>query len=86
MGTSAINRGESTHFETAVSEAMQDMWLAFIESGPAGLTRRKWHAYKPGGMVLEFGKGDLVMQSLKDDDFQKVCDGALPVAGATSPQ
>ncbi|CZT48213.1 related to triacylglycerol lipase V precursor [Rhynchosporium secalis] len=86
FGTSGIARGKSTPFQVAVSEAMQDMWLAFITSGTAGLNRRRWHAHQPGGSVLEFGSGDEVMRYLPNDDFEKICDGIEPLPGSVPPK
>jgi carboxylesterase type B len=56
FGTSGIAHGGSTPFELVVSRSMQDMYLAFITDGPAGLETKGWKAYTPNGAVLEFGK------------------------------
>jgi acetylcholinesterase len=85
FGTSGIARGDSTLFELAVSHSMQDMYLAFITDGPAGLETKGWKAYTPNGAVLEFGKGDAVVGNLAMESFEEVCDGIEPVAGSVPP-
>ena len=85
FGTSGIAHGASTPFELAVSHSMQDMYLAFITDGPAGLETKGWRAYTPNGAVLEFGKGHTVVGNLAMEGFEKVCDGIEPVAGSVPP-
>ncbi len=85
FGTLGIAHGDSTPFELAVSHSMQDMYLAFITDGPAGLETKGWNVYTPNGTVLEFGKGDKVVGNLAMDSFEKVCNGIDPVAGSVPP-
>jgi hypothetical protein len=85
FGTSGIARGDSTPFELKLSQTMQDMYLAFIRNGAAGLEKKGWNAYTPKGTVVEFGKGDTAVGSLPMDDFEKICDGIEPVAGSVPP-
>lgn len=85
FGTSGIARGASTPFELDTSQTMQDLYLAFITDGPAGLEAKGWHAYAPDGTVAEFGKGDTVVGSLPMEGFDGICDGINPVAGSLPP-
>lgn len=80
FGTSGIARGASTPFELATSHTMQDMYLAFITDGPAGLEEKGWHTYAPNGTVLEFGKGDTVVGYLAMEESEQACNGIPSVA------
>ncbi|KAK0103523.1 hypothetical protein ONS95_005544 [Cadophora gregata] len=51
--------GESGEFEVAVSEKMQDAWLAFAKDLDGGLEALGWEAYEGrGGAVMEFAGED----------------------------
>ncbi|TDZ34569.1 hypothetical protein C8035_v010803 [Colletotrichum spinosum] len=50
FGTHDIARGNSTVFEDRVSDVMQDLWRAFVESPEDGPAKRGWAATPLGGL------------------------------------
>lgn len=52
FGTYNDFRGNGTAFETATSEAMQDLWLAFAKDPEMGLQGMGWPATSTGQLVL----------------------------------
>ncbi|KZM19150.1 hydrolase [Ascochyta rabiei] len=62
-GTHADYRGNSTSFESALSETMQEYWLAFIKDPMHGLTQTGWPEYiGSNGTVIVFGEDDELIQ------------------------
>lgn len=57
FGTDSLFRGLSTPEEEAVSEAMQDAWVALAKGGQAGLEATGWPRYNlDTRLVREFGQ------------------------------
>lgn len=65
---------------------MQDLYVAFISDPENGLPARGWKAYEKGGEAVEFGKGETLVGKIGVDVLGSVCEGAVGIAGATSPQ
>ena len=86
FGTSNVAHGQSTDFENALSAAMQDLYLAFISDPVDGLPARGWNAYETGGEAVEFGKGKTLVGKIGVDVLGSVCEGAVGIAGAGSPE
>jgi carboxylesterase type B len=64
MGTHAEFRGNSTPFEYALSETIQDYWLAFIKDPDHGLTAAGWPEYNTSNKtMLILGEGGKLIQS-----------------------
>ncbi|KAJ4361268.1 hypothetical protein N0V95_002037 [Ascochyta clinopodiicola] len=62
-GTHADYRGNSTSFEYALSETIQDLWLAFIKDPEQGLTTAGWPEYTgKNGTVIVFGEEEHLVQ------------------------
>ncbi|KAK4175910.1 Alpha/Beta hydrolase protein [Triangularia setosa] len=58
FGTDSLFRGPSTPEEEALSEVMQDSWVALAKGGQAGLEATGWPRYDnlDTGLVREFGQ------------------------------
>lgn len=78
FGTHSIARSNSTALEVAVSEAMQDFWLAFAEDPVKGLPEAGWEAYEPAGEAVLFGWEGKAVQPIKEADLEAPCDGLVP--------
>ena len=78
FGTHSIARSNSTALEIAVSEAMQDFWLAFAENPVKGLPGAGWEAYEPAGEAVLFGWEGKAVQPIKEADLEAPCDGLVP--------
>lgn len=78
FGTHSIARGNSTPLEFAVSEAMQDYWLAFAENPVKGLPDAGWEAYEPAGEAVLFGWENKAVQPIKEADLVAPCNGLVP--------
>lgn len=58
FGTHGNYRGSSTKYEVAVSEALQDAWVAFARN-PKNLAMQQWPRSTPDGdAVRVFGGGN----------------------------
>ncbi|KAJ4398510.1 hypothetical protein N0V91_010149 [Didymella pomorum] len=87
FGTHGIARGNSTLFETEVSQQMQDYWLAFAKDPDSGLPAKGWHGYSgnQNGTSALFGwRGDAV-QSLADSELESACDEGVPNGNPKPP-
>ena len=79
FGTYGIARGNGTAFQKAVSEKMQDYWLAFAEDPVGGLPGLGWEKYKNGnGEGVMFGEGGKVEQKIAEGRLDAPCDGLVP--------
>ncbi|KAF1933358.1 para-nitrobenzyl esterase [Didymella exigua CBS 183.55] len=80
FGTHDIARGDSTPLEIAVSQQMQDYWLAFAKDPENGLPERGWRGYsgKSDGTSALFGWDDEAIQPLADSDLESACDEGIP--------
>lgn len=78
FGTHNIARSNSTALEFAVSEAMQDYWLAFAEDPVNGLPKAGWEAYEPTGEAVLFGWEGQAVQPIKEADLEAPCNGLAP--------
>jgi acetylcholinesterase len=85
FGTSGIVRGESTNFEKALSERMQDLWVAFASDAQGGLEREGWEEYKPGGDAVVFGSNGVVVSQIGVNELEAPCNGVVGREGASSP-
>ncbi|KAH7128128.1 Alpha/Beta hydrolase protein [Dendryphion nanum] len=85
FGTHDIARSKSTPFEYAVSEKMQDYWVAFARDPERGLGRLGWKSYRPEGEAVLIGYKDVVSQPIKESRLDEACVGAMPRPGATTP-
>jgi acetylcholinesterase len=85
FGTSGIVRGASTDFELALSERMQDLWVAFASDVQGGLEREGWEEYKPGGDAVVFGSQGVVVGRIGVDALEEPCNGVIGKEGAASP-
>lgn len=77
MGTFGDFRGPGTPFQSATSQAMQDMFLAFANDPENGLSRVGWPKYT-SGLVKVFG-GSVNGTETPDynaprDEIEAVCD------------
>ncbi|KAH6670031.1 para-nitrobenzyl esterase [Halenospora varia] len=72
----------STDFEYAVSNRMQDLWLAFMRDPVGGLPGQGWLAAVPGGSAIEFAWDGQVVGSVAMSEFDERCDGLNPRVGA----
>jgi carboxylesterase type B len=62
-GTHADYRGNSTPFEYALSEKLQDLWLVFLKDPEHGLTAAGWPEYTgANGTVIVFGEDEQLVQ------------------------
>ncbi|KAM5366838.1 hypothetical protein ACJZ2D_010290 [Fusarium nematophilum] len=69
MGTHGNFRGKSTRDERALSEFMQDAWVAFARDGGAGLEAVGWPRYDNStaeGLILQLGNGDVAHTETAD--------------------
>ncbi|KAL8380830.1 hypothetical protein RB595_005225 [Gaeumannomyces hyphopodioides] len=78
FGTHDIARTQSTRFEHELSDDMQDLFLAFIEYPPAGLTQKGWEPTPPGplGTVqtgVELGRDNRLMRNYSWEAWQAQC-------------
>lgn len=78
FGTYGMARGAGTELEKAVSEKMQDYWLAFAEDPINGLTNMGWEKYENNGESVLFGSGDQAVQAIADSALDAPCNGASP--------
>lgn len=78
FGTHGIARGASTPFEVAVSQRMQDYWVAFAEDPVKGLPKQKWQAYEPQGEGVLIGYDNTVVRMIKEAELEKPCNGLTP--------
>lgn len=78
FGTHNIARSNSTPLEFAVSEAMQDFWLAFAEDPVKGLPDAGWEAYEPNGEAVLFGWEGKAVQPINEADLEAPCNGLMP--------
>jgi acetylcholinesterase len=79
FGTYGIARGNGTAFQKAVSEKMQDYWLAFAEDPVNGLPGLGWMGVGGGGGEgVMFGKDDVVEQKIAESRLDAPCDGLVP--------
>lgn len=79
FGTYHIARGNGTAFQKAVSEKMQDYWVAFAEDPMNGLPRLGWEKYENGqGEGRMFGNDDFVEQKIAESRLDAPCDGLMP--------
>ncbi|KAF3043357.1 hypothetical protein E8E11_008434 [Didymella keratinophila] len=78
FGTHNIARSNSTPLEFAVSETMQDFWLAFAEDPVKSLPAKGWEAYEPAGEAVLFGWEGKAVQPIKESDLEAPCDGLVP--------
>jgi acetylcholinesterase len=78
FGTHSIARSNSTPFEVAVSEQMQDYWLAFAQDPVKGLPQAGWESYEPAGNAVLIGYKDKVVQPLAESALEAPCNGLLP--------
>ena len=78
FGTHNIARSNSTALEWAVSEAMQDFWLAFAEDPVNGLPKADWEAYEPTGEAKLFGWEGKAVQPISEADLEAPCNGLVP--------
>ncbi|KAF2684071.1 para-nitrobenzyl esterase [Lentithecium fluviatile CBS 122367] len=85
FGTHDLLRGPSTPFEIAVSEKMQDYWVAFAEDPVNGLPKMGWNAYEPTGDAVLIGWHDVVSQPIAEARLEAPCDGLIPRPGALPP-
>ncbi|KAL0929698.1 chlorogenic acid esterase precursor [Colletotrichum truncatum] len=84
FGTHDIARGSSSQFEFAVSEAMQDLWLAFIEDPVNGLPKNGWNATPLGGLNttqtgIDIGYNGTVVQQFSWVSWQTACKNSTAV-------
>lgn len=80
FGSHSIARTISTPFEFAVSEKMQDYWLAFAEDPVRGLPNLGWHSFNGSAddqSVLLGWEGEVV-QSITDRELEAPCNGRIP--------
>lgn len=80
FGTYNDFRGNGTDFETATSEAMQDLWLAFAKDPENGLQGMGWPATSTGQLVLfggstpwGFGAPDQTVQAVNSSVIDANC-------------
>jgi acetylcholinesterase len=78
FGTHNIARTNSTPFEVAVSEKMQDYWLAFAQDPVNGLPEMGWESYEPEGEAVLIGYKDKVVQPLPESVLEAPCNGLVP--------
>jgi len=80
FGTPSIARSNSTPFEAAVSEQMQDYWLAFAKDPVHGLPAKGWHGYHGNidGESALFGWGDNVVRPIADSELESARDQGVP--------
>ncbi|KAH8813903.1 Alpha/Beta hydrolase protein [Flagelloscypha sp. PMI_526] len=78
FGTSGDYRGASTPFELAVSEKMQDYWLAFAEDPVDGLPAMGWDAYEPDGNGVLLGYESVVSQPISEVKLEAPCTDGFP--------
>lgn len=80
FGTHSIARSNSTSFEVAVSEEMQDFFLAFAEDPENGLPAKGWQGYKGDskGESALFGWKDQVVRPIADKELESGCDEGVP--------
>jgi acetylcholinesterase len=66
---------------------MQDLWLAFMRDPINGLPNQGWNAYVSGkeGTAIEFAWDEKVEGKIALEEFDKVCEGTIPVVGAMPP-
>ncbi|KAF6831437.1 chlorogenic acid esterase precursor [Colletotrichum plurivorum] len=81
MGTHDIARENSTSFEYEVSDAMQDLWLAFIEDPENGLTKAGWEPTASGGLDttqtgVDIGFRNTLVQPFSWASWQTACKNA----------
>ena len=78
FGTYGIARGAGTAFQKQVSEAMQDVWLAFAADPVNGLPKLGWKGHQNGeGEVMMFGAGDKVVQPVAESVVDASCNGTI---------
>lgn len=80
FGTHSIARGNSTPFEYAVSEQMQDYWLAFAQDPVHGLPALGWEGYAgtENGSSKLLGWENEVVQPISDRELESGCTGGVP--------
>jgi acetylcholinesterase len=80
FGAHDIARSKSTPLEVAVSEKMQDYWLAFVEDPVNGLPRLGWKSYSPrlGSKSVLIGWKGKVVQPIADSELEAPCNGRVP--------
>ena len=78
FGTYGIARGNGTAFERAVSEKVQDYYLAFAKDPVHGLPEMGWEAYKPNGEAVLIAYDGKVVQGIEQSTLEKPCNGLMP--------
>ncbi|KAI1527174.1 PnbA Carboxylesterase type B [Pyrenophora tritici-repentis] len=78
FGTYGIVRGNGTAFEKAVSEKVQDYYLAFAKDPVNGLPQMGWNAYTPSGEAVLIGYDGEIVQGIEESELEKPCDGVKP--------
>ena len=76
FGTHGNYRGESTEFEIAVSEAMQDAWQAFASDPHQGLAEKGWDRFtQASDSVRWFGEDGTVARNAVNElkNFEEQC-------------
>ncbi|KAE8845639.1 hypothetical protein P3342_005955 [Pyrenophora teres f. teres] len=78
FGTYGIARGNGTAFQKAVSEKVQDYYLAFAKDPVNGLPEMGWNAYKPSGEAVLIAYNGKVVQGIEQSALEKPCNGQIP--------
>ncbi|PYH89954.1 carboxylesterase, type B [Aspergillus ellipticus CBS 707.79] len=77
FGTSGNFYGRDTAYETAVSERMQDLWLAFAKDPASGLAQMGWPKSTSNEFLMLAGdstnNGTVVDELLADDTIDDAC-------------
>ncbi|KAI9741692.1 MAG: hypothetical protein M1834_000077 [Cirrosporium novae-zelandiae] len=73
FGTHGNYRGASTPYEVAVSQHMQDLWLAFASDPIDGLPNLGWEAYKPDGMAMALAYDGQISRNLSIEIVDSPC-------------
>lgn len=79
-GAHSIARSNSKPLEIAVSEQMQDYWLAFAKDPVNGLPKLGWQGYagRQDGESMLIGWENEVVRSIADSELESACNGGVP--------
>lgn len=73
MGTYSNYRGQSTAFETQLSETMQDLWLTFAKNPKDGLIAKGWPAVVVNGSAMTLGVDGVVTSTQRISVIDAEC-------------